>query len=62
MRAAKGGAVAGVGGGERGAVLEGGETDASAGGHCDSTRILACWAIQAVYRIENVLDVFTKTI
>lgn len=59
MRAAKGGAVGGVGGGERGAVLEGGETDASAGGHCGSTGILACWAIR---QCTASLDVSTKTI
>ena len=53
MRAAKGGAVGGVGGGERGAVLEGGETDASAGGHCDSTRILACWAIRQLGSVQH---------
>ncbi len=33
MRVAEGGAVAGVGGGEGGAVLEGGETNASACRH-----------------------------
>ena len=35
MRAAKGGAVARVRGGEGGAILEGGETNASADGHGD---------------------------
>lgn len=35
MRAAEGGAVGRVGGREGGAVLEGGETYASAGGHSD---------------------------
>ena len=34
MGAAQGGAVGGVGGGKVGAVLEGGETDAAAAGHC----------------------------
>ena len=34
MGAAQGGAVGGVGGGKVGAVLEGGEADAAAAGHC----------------------------
>lgn len=60
MRAAKGGTMGRVRGREGGAVLEGGETYASAGGHGDGSALcyngwIEGWLERLLYRAENPL-------